>query len=255
MSSMAERFRFTNSRGWAVALGVGAAILAAILLLVYLNSYRDSVAGERAPTSVLVSNALIVEGTSGTVIGGKELYQVASFPREEVKTGAISDPAYLDGRVATTDILPGQQLTTANFSEATTAAVDTKITGAQRAISVSVDNVHGSLSQLQAGDHIDLYVGLGARSNRLGEGGQAQVTLFRPNVLVLATPAGGTDPTVSGGENDAGNLVLRINNSRDAADFAYAADNTQFYFVIRPAAGAKPTLPDKATITTVVGGR
>ncbi len=31
-----------SSRGWAIALGVGAIVLAAILLIVYLDRYRDS---------------------------------------------------------------------------------------------------------------------------------------------------------------------------------------------------------------------
>jgi len=252
MSSMAERL--TTSRGWAIALGVGAALVAGILLLVYLNSYRDSVAGETAPTTVLVAKALIPAGTSGTVIATKDLYQAATLPAKEVKTGAIADPAFIDGRVTTTDVLPGQQFTTAEFSTATTQAVDTKITGAQRAISVSIDNVHGSLSQLRAGDHIDLYIGLGARSNSQG-GSQSLVKLFRENVIVLATPTGGTDPSIGGGEGGGGNMILRINNSKDAADFAYAADNTQLYFVIRPAAGAKKTPQDTATISTVVGSR
>ena len=211
--------------------------------------------GGNAPTTVLVAKALITEGTSGTVIAGKDLYQAATLPAKEIKDGAIADPAYINGRVAANDILPGQQFTTADFSSATTDSVNTKITGAQRAISVSVDNVHGSLTQLKAGDFIDLYIGLGARSNVGGNGGQALMKLFRQNVLVLATPSGGTDPTISGGDDNSGNLVLRINNSRDAADFAYAADNTQLYFVIRPAAGAKPTAPDTATASTVLGVR
>ena len=42
-----------SSRGWAIALGIGAVVLAAILLVVYLDRYRDRVAGENAPTPVL----------------------------------------------------------------------------------------------------------------------------------------------------------------------------------------------------------
>ena len=32
-----------SSRGWAIALGIGAVVLAAILLVVYLDRYRDRV--------------------------------------------------------------------------------------------------------------------------------------------------------------------------------------------------------------------
>ena len=139
-------------------------------------------------------------------------------------------------RVAVADVYPGQQLTTADFSTETTEAVNTKLTGTQRALSVSVDNIHGSLSQLAAGDHIDLYVAIGAKGN-----GQAEVRLFRPNVEVIAVP----------GQNDSGNLMFRV-EQKDAADFAYAADNTQMYFVIRPRTGAKKTRPDVATVQDIL---
>ena len=64
--------------------------------------------------------------------------------------------------------------------------------------------------------------------------------LFRPNVKVLAVP------TPQGG-----NLVLRV-HTKDAADFAFAADNAQLWFVVRPVLGAKPTARDTATAATVL---
>jgi len=241
--------KVASSRSWAIGVGIGAAVLAGLLLLVYLNRYRDSVNGETAPTPVLVAKALIVKGTSGTVIAGKELYQGASIPNKDVKVGAIADPAYLSGRVAAADILPGQQFTTADFSTETTSLVKTRITGVQRGISISVDNVHGSTAQIQAGDHIDIYIALGAKSN-----GQQIVKLFRPNVYVLSSPNStnpGSDGVTQTSTETEGPFVLRV-DSKDAADFAYAADNTQFWFVVRPQAGAKPTKQDVASIQTIV---
>ena len=44
-----------SSRGWAIALGVGAIVLAAVLLVVYLNRYRARADGANAPTPVLVA--------------------------------------------------------------------------------------------------------------------------------------------------------------------------------------------------------
>jgi len=228
--------RVSNSRGWAIGLGIAAAVLAAILLLVYLNSYRDSVAGDNARSTALVAKGLILKGTSGTVIAEKNLYQVSEIQNKELKVGAIADPALLNGRVAVADVYPGQQLTTADFSTETTEAVNTKISGNQRALSVSIDNIHGSLSQLTAGDRIDLYVAAGAKGNE-----QAAVRLFRPNVYVIAVP----------GQNESGNLMFRVNSS-DAADFAFAADNTQMYFVIRPRTGWKKTRPDVATVQDIL---
>jgi Flp pilus assembly protein CpaB len=223
-----------SSRGWAIALGVGAILLAAVLLVVYLDRYRSRVSGESAPTPVLVAKQLIPKGTPGTIVASQTMYAPTTLPRKEVEVGAVSDPSYLSGRAAATDIFPGDQLTATDFAASDTASVDSQITGDQRAISISIDNVHGSLSQLQAGDSIDIYTAVAGA-----------VKLFRPDVKVLAVPSQ-TGP--SGG----GNLILRVNKSQDAADFAYAADNTQFYFVIRPVVGAKPTKPSTANAATVL---
>ena len=229
-----------TSRGWAIALGIGAIVLAAVLLVVYLDRYRARVGGANAPTPVLQANRYIPIGTPGNIVASGGMYTSTTLPRKEVEVGAIADPSYLSGRAAAVEIFPGQQFTTADFAASDTASVDSQITGVQRAISVNIDNVHGSLSQLQAGDSIDLYIALGSR----GPGGQALVKLFKQNVKVLMVPSQ-TGP--SGGSN----LVLRI-ETKDAADYAYMADNTQMYFVIRPVVGAKPTKPDTATITSVL---
>ena len=45
-----------SSRSWAIAIGAAAVVLAAILLIVYLDRYRARVGGENAPTPVLVAN-------------------------------------------------------------------------------------------------------------------------------------------------------------------------------------------------------
>jgi Flp pilus assembly protein CpaB len=222
-----------SSRGWAIALGIGAILLAAILLVVYLDRYRARVGGENAPTPVLVAKRLIPAGTPGSLIASETMYEPTTLPRKEVEVGAIADPQYLSGRAASTEIFPGQQFTATDFAASDTASVDSQITGDQRAISISIDNVHGSLSQLQAGDSVDIYTGV-----------SGVVKLFRPNVKVLAVPAQ-TGP--SGGSN----LILRL-NSKDAANFAYAADNTQLWFVIRPVVNAKPTKPATANASTVL---
>jgi hypothetical protein len=53
------------------------------------------------------------------------------------------------------------------------------------------------------------------------------------------------------GPSGGSNLILRI-ETKDAATFAYAADNTQLWFVLRPVVGAKPTKPSTASAATVL---
>ena len=223
-----------SSRGWAIALGIGAVALAAILLVVYLDRYRARVGGENAPTPVLQANRLIPAGTPGTLVASQSMYTSTTLPQKEVVVGAIADPAYLSGRAAATDIFPGAQLTATDFAASDTASVDSQLTGIERAFSISIDNVHGSLSQVQAGDSVDIYIALGA-----GAGGQGLVKLFRPNVKVLAIP------TIPGPTGSA-NFILKVNTA-DVAQFMYAADNAQLYFALRPVVGAKQTKKSTAT--------
>ena len=223
-----------SSRSWAIAIGAAAVVLAAILLVVYLDRYRSRVSGENAPTPVLVAKQLIPAGTPGTLVASRTMYAPTTLPRKEVEVGAIADPQYLSGRAAAADIFPGQQFTALDFAADPNTTVKSQITGTERALSISIDAVHGSLAQVAAGDSVDIYIALGSQN------GQSLVKLFRPNVKVLAVP------TPEGGA-----LVLRV-DTKDAANFAYAADNTQFYFVVRPVVGAKSTARTTSSIATVL---
>jgi Flp pilus assembly protein CpaB len=228
-----------SSRGWAIALGLGAIVLATILLIVYLDRYRARVGGASAPTPVLVAKQTIPAGTPGNIVTTNLMYKDTTLPKKEVEEGAIADPQFLVGRAASAEILPGQQLTALDFAASTTTTVDSQITGSERALSVSVDAVHGSLSQLKAGDDIDIYIGV----TRPGTDEEPQIELFRPNVKVLAVPT-----------PEGGNLVLSV-DTKDAAKFAFAVDNTRMWFVLRPAAGAKATVPTTANFDNLTTKR
>lgn len=218
-----------SSRSWAILLGVAAVVLAAILLVVYLDRYRARVSGENAPTPVLVAKQLIPAGTPGTLVASRAMYEPTTLPRKEVSIGAIADPQYLSGRAAATNIFPGKQLTAIDFAADPSTTVKSQIVGTERALSISIDFVHGSLSQVAAGDNVDIYIAAAG-----------VVKLFRPNVKVL------TIPTPAGG-----NLVLRV-PTKDVANFLYAADNTQLWFVVRPVVGAKATARTTANAATVL---
>ena len=227
-----------SSRGWAIALGLGAIVLATILLIVYLDRYRARVGGRNAPTPVLIAKQTIKAGTPGTIVADAPMYAPTTLPKKEVIVGAISDPTYLTGRAAAIDILPGQQITAADFAATTSTTVDSQITGTERAISISIDAIHGSLGQLKAGDDVDVYIDYSPPASP-----EQVVTLFRPNVSVLAVPT-----------PEGGNLILKI-QTRDAADWIYVADHTRITFILRPAAGAKRTPRDTASLSRLTPGR
>lgn len=96
-------------------LWIATAVLAAILLVVYLDRGRIGIEGESAPATVLVAKQLIPHGTPGSLVVSRSMYASTAIPPQEVEVGAIADPAYLRGRTAAADIFPGQQLTSTYF--------------------------------------------------------------------------------------------------------------------------------------------
>jgi pilus assembly protein CpaB len=218
---------FTTRRGSFLVGGV-AAVLAGIILLVYLHSYRNSLNSGTAPATVLVAKNLIQKGTPGNIIGSSDQFQVASVPKGQLQVGALTDPAALAGRVAVADIFPGQQLTANYFTYAPPGTLQTKIAGSDRAINISTDAQHGMLGQIGTGDHVDIFIGINLKT--IG-GTQPVIKLLMADVLVLRAPVGAS-----------GQLTLRA-PLRQAAELAYAADNGKLWFVLRPASGAKTLNP------------
>ena len=220
--------KLSQSRSWTIGIGIAAAVLAAILLVVYLNRYRTSVNDTKAETPVLVAKNLIPSGTSGTVIAEKQLYQVASYAKDDVKIGAVADPAYLQGRVAVADIFPGQQITSADFSAGLSEAIPTKLSGLQRAVAIPVTGARGLVGIAQTGDRVDIYYGTGAATGQL-------LGLLAPNVLLLQAPAAEGTPA-----------ILRL-PAPVAQTLALASDTGTLWFLLRPAGDAKN--PPKKVIT------
>src|SRR5205807_2029809 len=140
----------------AVALAVGCALAAGIILLIALSQYRQSVSAANKDVSVLVSTGSIQKGTSGDLIAAQRLYKPTSILAKNLSTGALTNAAALHGEVAVQNILPGQQLTAADFAASTSGVVG-QLTPGQRALSVALDSEHGLVGEVQPGDHVDVY--------------------------------------------------------------------------------------------------
>jgi Flp pilus assembly protein CpaB len=243
--------RIFKTRGGAVMIGGVAAILAAVLLVVYLHSYRSSVNSGTRPITVLVAKSLIPRGTAGTLIAQQNLYQVTTVPKSQLKNLAIADPAALNDRVTAADIYPGQQLTASDFTTEGANSIPSVITRNKRAIAIPVDVTHAVAGQLAAGDHVDVYAGFSAQQ---GAATSSVIKLIASNVLVLAAPSGASSGGLGATSSGASAAVLRVSAGM-AAKFAYAADNGILWLVLRPQVGATPTPPSLVTAADLLAGK
>jgi pilus assembly protein CpaB len=217
------------SRQGTIAIALTVTVIAAAILVFALNRYKQSVDTNNAQSTVLVAASLIQKGTSGTEISAQHLYAPLRIIEKHVSTGAISDTAMLTGRVALTNILPGQQLTSADF--APTAGLASSLAANQRAISVPLPSSQGLQGVVSPGDHVDVYADFTS-------GGGAQLRLLIPNVLVLSTSAAGGGVTNNNGGS--GNVLLAVNTNQ-AGKVAYASDNGKIWLVLRPGNAQNPT--------------
>jgi pilus assembly protein CpaB len=226
----------TTRRG-TIILGVGAAVLAAIALLVYLNQYRNSVDSGAQPMSVLVAKSLIQKGTPGAVVGSTSLFQVASIPRDQLKTGAFIDPKTLTGKVATTDIYPGQQLTAADFGVGTGNVLTQNLARDQRAVVVPLDVPAQVGGQIAAGDRVDVWVLLSAQGSNGVSRPIVREVLQDMHVLAVS----------------ASNVTFRA-TPRQAGQLMFASQNARIWLTLRPAVSSTNSKPPVVSINDLLGG-
>jgi Flp pilus assembly protein CpaB len=225
----------TTRRG-TIILGVGAAVLAAIVLLVYLNQYRNSVDSGAQPVSVLVAKSLIQKGTPGNVVGSTKLFQVSSIPQKQVKGGAFVDPKTLTGKVAVADIYPGQQLTATDFTVGNTTALTQNLARDQRAVVIPLDSSAMVGAQIVAGDRVDVWVAFSAQ----GANG-----VSRPIVREVLQ-----DMYVMG--TTGGNVTIRA-TPKQSGQLIFASQNAKIWLVLRPAVGSTTTKPPVISSNDLLG--
>jgi Flp pilus assembly protein CpaB len=243
--------KLVSTKWGTLAIAAVAALAAGIVLLVYLNSYRDEVNQQSTPVTVLVARGNIPKGTSGTVIATNGLYTVMTIPEGQLLQGAISDPASLRGRVATEEVFDGAQLTATSFVAGTGSLAGT-LTQRERIVSIPLDSAHGLIGGIEKGNRVDIYAGFNVLPlNADGtpqQGGQTRpiLRLIMSDVPVVAigTPRAGGGPS---------NITLKVDDVK-AAKLAFAADNGKIWLALRPSAGAKSSRPDLVTVETLLLG-
>jgi Flp pilus assembly protein CpaB len=241
--------RMLGTRQGTLWLAGGVAVLAALVLAVFLSQYRDSVRGGTAPTTALVAGSLIPKGSSGDTVIDQQLFKPTALAEDQLVDDALLDTAALAGKVATRDIYPGQQIAAADFA-AKADPVRGQLTGDQRAISVPLDGAHGLIGEIRSGDRVDVMAGFNTRNSGDGTGSPVIKTLMQ-NVLILSVPEDADRSSNRQGRTS--NLTVRVTD-RGAAQLAFAADNGKVWFVLRPPAGASQQKPSTVELEGLLSG-
>lgn len=218
--------QFVATRRGAYAVAAIAATFAGLVLLVFINRYKQDVNAGLAPAPVLTADRLIPRGTSaGEVITGK-LFEPTALPAESVRPGAVTQASQILGKVAVRDVLPGQQITVADFA-ALADPIRSRLAKTERAIQIPIDKIHGLLTTVRAGDRVDILAAFNASSATTGSGTPTLEPLVR-DIRIM--------------RNNADSVILETTD-REGAKLAFAADNAKLWFLLRPPVGAKDSKP------------
>lgn len=232
------------TRQGALALALICAVAATGVLMFALGRYKTSVKPPVIPqATVLVATRAIAKGTSSSVVTAGGVYRAMPIVSTQLAPGAISDASLLTGKVTAVAILPGQQLTVADFVAIPGATAT--LGPDQRAISLSVSGANANTGIVQAGDRVDVYTQLP------GKNGKSFEVLLLRGAQVLDAP--GPAPVTAAAKAVAPvttALVLAV-TSAQVPRLIYAAQNGQLYLTLRPAA-ATNTPNGITTLTSVV---
>jgi Flp pilus assembly protein CpaB len=239
--------KLLSTRRGTALVAAGCAALAALILVVALQQYRHQANAGGTTETVLVATQAIPKGTAGSSVANEQLFKATSIVTKQVTAGAISDTAALQGKVASQDILPGQQLTSSDFTAG--GGLAAQLAPVDRAMAVSVDSAHGMVGEIQTGDRVDVYGAVGAE---VGGRTHPVVVLLARNIKVLKAGTGGSGGFVgSNTTQDVTNVTLNL-PSTVVGSVALASDNGKVWLVLRPAHATNTNPPPVVSVQSLL---
>jgi pilus assembly protein CpaB len=212
-------------------------VVGTVVLVAYVRGAdARALAGVRS-VDVLVADELIPEGTSADELAG--MVRTETVPAKSVVDGRVTDLEELSGRVATVDLLPGEQLLVGRFAppEDLQAPATVDVPQGLQEISVLLEPQRTIGGRLAAGDTVGVYL-----SQVLPDGtGQTSAVLHRVLVTQVqgapATPdpsaADGTETAATGAPAESLTVTLAL-TAKDAETVVFGAEHGSLWLSLEP---------------------
>ena len=162
--------------------GVGA-----VLLLSYIGTAELRAMAGMETVRVLVVQKPVAEGTPGEKLTG--LVTAKTLPAKAVASGTLSSLEPIRGRVATTDLQPGEQLLASRFVDPAVLVDpdEVKIPKGMQQISIALESQRVLGGELKPGATVGVFISLAKEDER-----PAQTNLVLHKVLVSKVQRGAT---------------------------------------------------------------
>lgn len=205
----------------AVAAGV-LAVLGAVLLITYVNNADERAMENMEPIEVIVVSAPIAQGTPAEAIA--ESVTTEQLPRASVGPDRVRSLTEISGRVAATDLRPGEQLLAGRFTtpQALVEFGGIPVPDGHHQVTIPLDASRVVGGAVTAGDRVGIFLTLGDTTHLLLH--KILVTRVQGG-LAQAEPTEGTRDPDAAPEAEGGAMVTFALNAHDAETVVYAIEH------------------------------
>jgi Flp pilus assembly protein CpaB len=237
----------TKSRIRSLALPLGLALLATVLVGMYVVSYRKGVTHGAGLVNVLVASRDIPAGTEGSSVAGGGYLKSQTVPRRAVVPGSVTSGAPLTSLVTAGPIYKGEQITLRQFKPIAQGGIFARFSGKQRAVVVPGEPRQLLAGTVSDGDRVDLVANA---KYRFGSLSRSTSRVVLRNLLVLKAPdAPKSDDTSSG--TPTGSVTLAMTD-KESQTMLWAMTNTSWFLVLRPTAHPRNSRPSVDTLYSIL---
>jgi len=216
-----------------VAIAVGLALIAMLLTLLYVTSYRHSVQHQQQSVQVYVAAHNITAGTTGAQLVHSHALKVESITRSTVVPGAIANPDEVANLVLTQPLYAGEQVTLRRFTDVQSEGIVGQLKGTMRAVQLPGDANQLLAGTLKAGDQVDVVANLtpdSSTNTHLTKIVLRDITVLQTNNASLSSNA-----TSTSGQQDS--VILAVTDTQVQRLF-YVMKNADWTLELRPATDA-----------------
>jgi Flp pilus assembly protein CpaB len=242
----------TTSRLRNLALPLGLAALAAVLIGIYVVSYRNSVTHGAGLVKVLVATRDIPAGTDGSTIAGGGYLVSQTIPRRAVVPGSLTSAAPLTSKITDATIYKGQQVTLRQFVPAAQGGIFAEFAGNERLVSIPGDPNQLLAGTLSDGDRVDVVATVKYHvKTGSSDLARASTRVVLRNLMVLKAPdAPSKSSSVGAPETLTAELVM---TDMQAQTMGWVMKGGTWFLVLRPTNKPRNSTPSVETIFSVLG--
>jgi Flp pilus assembly protein CpaB len=237
-------------------LGIAGALAAAAAVLIglYVTSYRNHVESGADLVSVYVAARDIPEDTEGSALAG--YLKREKVLQRSVLAGAISSPKQVERMVVAQPVLAGEQVSTRQFRPLAQQGVQAKLSGNLRGLVVPGEAHQLLAGKLETGDHVDVVANIKFRVRprggaSAGERSRVASRVVLRDLLVLDAPEAPSDDSIVSGR-DSFSVMLAVTDNQMQKLF-FAMKNGDWSLALRPVARPGDSPESVETIESVLG--